>query len=82
MKLRARSYFANQRDAANFLENTSALTTILRAHAMLIDDLLNEAYVITAGLQSDPVEQHSSLHRRISGGRFPVNLREVLTSEI
>ena len=80
MKLRARSYFANQRDAANFLENTSALTTILRAHAMLIDDLLNEAYVITAGLQSDPVEQHSSL--RISGGRFPVNLREVLTSEI
>ena len=81
VKLRARSYFANQRDVANFLENTSVLTTILRAHTMLIDDLLNEAYVITAGLQSDPVERHFSKHRRISGGRFPVNLRDVLISE-
>ena len=60
MKLQARSYFANQKDVANFLENTSVLTTILRAHTMLIDDLLNEAYVITAGLKSDPVERHFS----------------------
>ena len=38
--------------------DTSALTTTLCAHAMLIEDLLNEAYqyVITARLQSDPVE--------------------------
>ena len=36
----------------------SALTTTLSAHAMLIEDLLNEAYqyVITATLQIDPVE--------------------------
>ena len=36
----------------------SALTTTLCVHAMLIEDLLNEAYqyVITARLQSDPVE--------------------------
>ena len=39
-------------------QTASALTTILRAHAMLIENLLNEAYqyVITARLQSDPVE--------------------------
>ena len=39
-------------------QTVSALTTTLCAHAMLIEDLLNEAYqyVITARLQSDPVE--------------------------
>ena len=36
----------------------SALTTTFCAHAMLREDLLNEGYkyVITARLQSDPVE--------------------------
>ena len=36
----------------------SALTTTLCVYAMLIEDLLNEAYqyVITARLQSDPIE--------------------------
>ena len=39
-------------------QTVSALTTTLGVHAMLIEDLLNEAYqyVITARLQSDPVE--------------------------
>ena len=39
-------------------QTVSVLTTTLCAHAMLIEDLLNEAYqyVITARLQSDPVE--------------------------
>ena len=39
-------------------QTVSALTTTLCAHAMLIEDLLNEAYqyVITARLQSDLVE--------------------------
>ena len=40
------------------LQTVSALTTTLCAHVMLIEDLLHEAYqyVITARLQSDPVE--------------------------
>ena len=39
-------------------QTVSALTTTLSAHAMLIEDLLTEAYqyVITATLQSDPDE--------------------------
>ena len=39
-------------------QTVSALTTTLCAHAMLIEDLLNEAYqyVITARLQIDQVE--------------------------
>ena len=39
-------------------QTASALTTTLRSHAMLIDNLLNETYqyVITARLQNDPVE--------------------------
>ena len=39
-------------------QTVSALTTTLSVHAMLIEDLLNEAYqyVITATLQSDPDE--------------------------
>ena len=39
-------------------QTVSALTTTLCVHAMLIEDLLNEAYqyAITARLQIDPVE--------------------------
>ena len=57
-------------------QTVSALTTTRRAHAMLIEDLLNDVYqyVITARLQSHPVERFSQ-HRRINGGRFLVNLR-------
>ena len=62
-------------------QTASTLTTILCVHAMLIDDLLNGAYLITARLQSDPVDRHFSQYRRMSGGRLFVNLREVLISE-
>ena len=48
---------------------------------MLIDDLLNEAYVITSRLQSDPVDRNFYQNRRMSGGRLLDNLREVLISE-
>ena len=50
---------------------------------MLIEDLLNETYqyVITARLQSDPVERRFSQCRRMNGGRFLVNLREFRNSE-
>ena len=50
---------------------------------MLIENLLNEAYqyVITARLQSDPVERRFSQCRRMNGGRFLVNLREFRNSE-
>ena len=57
-------------------QTASTLNTTLRAHAMLIDDLPNEAnqYVITARLQSDPIERRFSQYKQISGGRFFVNL--------
>ena len=38
-------------------------------------------YVITARLQSDPVERRFSQYRQMSGSRFLDNLREVLNSE-
>ena len=49
---------------------------------MFIEYLLNEAYqyLITARLQSDPVERFSK-YRRINGRRYLVNLREVRNSE-
>ena len=37
--------------------------------------------MITAGLQSDPVERRFSQYRQMSGGRFLENLREVLNNE-
>ena len=42
-------------------QTVSALTTTLSVHAMLIEELLSEAYryVITATLQSDPDEDVS-----------------------
>ena len=56
----------------------SELTTTLHAHAVLIDAY---QYVITARLQSDPVERRFSQYRQMSGGRFLNNLREVLNSK-
>ena len=37
--------------------------------------------MITARLQSDPVERHFSQYRQMSGSRFFVNLREFLNSK-
>ena len=50
---------------------------------MLIDELLSDgySYFMTGRLQSDPIERRFSQHRQVSGGRFPVSLREVLISE-
>ena len=63
------------------------------SHCVCIDDFsscsccadrrLTKAYqyVITARLQSDPVEQRFSQYRQMSGGRFLNNLQEVLNSK-
>ena len=55
----------------------------LNAQASLIEDLLCEGYdfVVPRRLQSDPLEKRFSRYRQMSGGRFLVSLREVLTSE-
>ena len=50
---------------------------------MLIDELLNDGYdyILTALLQSNPIERRFSQYRQISGGRFLVSLREVRHTE-
>ena len=50
---------------------------------MLIDELLEYGYdfILTARLQSDPIERRFSQYRQMSGGRFLVSLREVLNTE-
>ena len=61
-------------------QTASALTSTLRSHAILIDELVNEGYsfVMTSRLQSDPIKKRFSQYRQMSGGRFLVSLREVL----
>ena len=56
----------------------------LRSQALLVDELLNDSYdfVVTAQLQSDPIELRFSQYRQMSGGRFLVNLREACRSLI
>ena len=55
----------------------------LNAQASLIEDLLCEGYdfVVPRRLQSYPLQKRFSRYRQMSGGRFLVSLREVLTSE-
>ena len=55
----------------------------LRSQAMLIDEFLNDGYdyILTARLQSDPIERRFSQYRQMSGGRFLVSLREVRNTE-
>ena len=64
-------------------QTKSALIYTLRAQDLLIDELLLDGYefVLTARLQSDPIERRFSQYRQMSGDRFLVSLREVLTSE-
>ena len=64
-------------------QTASGLTVTLHSHALLIDELINEGYsfVLTARLQSDPIERRFSQYRQMSRGRFLVSLREVLNSE-
>ena len=51
--------------------------------ADLSSDLLNDGYkfVLTAWLQTDPLERRFSQYRQMSGGRFLVSLKEVYRSE-
>ena len=64
-------------------QTSSALVNTLQSQAMFIDELLNDGYdfVLTARLQSDPIERRFSQYRQMSGGRFLVSLREVLNTE-
>ena len=50
---------------------------------MVIDELLNDGYdfILTARIQSDPIERHFSQYRQMIGGRFLFSLREVLNTE-
>ena len=64
-------------------QTAAALVNTLRAHAMLIDELLDDGYdfIMTARLQSDPIEKRFSQYRQMSGGRFLVSLKDVINSE-
>ena len=64
-------------------QTTSALATILRCTATLIEDLLPEgyAYVLTAQFQTDPSEGQFLKYRQKSGERFLVGLREATNNE-
>ena len=64
-------------------QTSAALVNTLRAHSMLIDELLNDGYnfIMTARLQSDPIEKRFSQYRQMSGGRFLVSLKDVINSE-
>ena len=62
-----------------FSQPASALTTILGDHAILYRRLTEWGFCDNCS--SDPVDRHFSQYRRMSGGRFLVNLREVLISE-
>ena len=50
-------------------QTSSALINTLRSQAMLIDELLNDGYdfILTARLQSDPIERRFSQCRQMSG---------------
>ena len=60
-----------------------ALIWTLRSQADLLDELLmdDHKYILTARLQSDPIERRFSQYRQLNGGHFLVSLREVETSE-
>ena len=65
-------------------QTSDALIQTLRCHASLIEDLLSSGsydFVLTAKLQSDPIERRFSQYRQMSGGRFLVSLKDVNCSE-
>ena len=65
-------------------QTASALIRTLRSHASLYEDLLNEGYdyVLTARLQSDPLERRFGQYRHMSGGRFLVSLKDTCSEKI
>ena len=64
-------------------QTMDAMITTLRCSAMLVNDLLNEgySYVLSARLQSDPLERYYGRIRQMSGGRFLVSLAEMNSSQ-
>ena len=50
---------------------------------MLMQELLDEGYefIFTRMFQSDPLENRFFQYQQMSGGRFLVSLREVLSTE-
>ena len=63
--------------------NLNSFDQYLAIASNVIDELLNNGYyfVLTARLQSDPIECHFSHYRQMSGGRFLVSLREEPNTE-
>ena len=55
----------------------------LRCQAALIVDLFTDGFdfVLTARLQSDPLERRYGQYRQMSGGRFLVSAKDVIYSE-
>ena len=61
-----------------------ALIVTLRGTAALIEDLFEDeeyAFILTARLQTDPLERNFGKVRQMSGGRFLIGLREFMSSE-
>ena len=82
------NYLETWRKSTSFFclteQTFDALIRTLRAQASLIDDLLEKDgyyFVVPRRFQSDPLERRFSRYRQMSGGRFLVSLREVLSSE-
>ena len=66
-------------------QTANSFITTLGSQAMLVTELLVKdgyQFIMTARMQSDPVERRFSRYRQISGGNFLVSLRVVLNSEI
>ena len=62
----------------------NALIVTLRGTAALLEDLFEDKeykFVLTARLQTDPLERNFGKTRQMSGGRFLISLREFLSSE-
>ena len=63
-------------------QNNSEYGQFIR-QARLIEDLFDDGYdfILTAPLQSDPLERRFSKYRQMSRGRFLVGLKDVICSE-
>ena len=64
-------------------QTSNAIVRTLRGQASLLEDLLPEGYdfILTARLQSDPLERRFGQYRQMSGGRFLVSLKDTNCSE-
>lgn len=64
-------------------QTSHALQRTLLCHASLIEDLLSDGFefVLTARFQSDPLERRYGQYRQMSGGRFLVSMKDIITSE-